>query len=210
MGSAKMGNKFTDITFTESVKDIQEIMGSRKIYEKGEGPFELHHEFGPDEREFLSARDSFYMATVSETGWPYVQHRGGPEGFVKVLSNKEFGFADFSGNRQYISVGNLKKSDRVALIFVDYPNRARLKILGHAQIVSQESHPELMAKLAPEGYGAKIERGFLIQLEGFDWNCPQHITRRWPEAHIWKVVTPLHEKIRDLEAKLGKFQDSEK
>lgn len=131
-----MGNSFTKIAFTDAVKEVQELMGSRRSYARfEEGPDKNGH-FTENEKDFLATRDSFYMASVSETGWPYVQHRGGPPGFIQVLSPTEFGMADFAGNRQYVSVGNLSRDDRAAFIFMDYPHQARLKILGHVRVIA--------------------------------------------------------------------------
>ncbi len=133
-----MGNKFAEIAFTPGVRAMQKKMGSSKYYDKTLGGEPFNQELGPDETAFIRRRDTFYMASVSETGWPYVQHRGGPAGFIKVLDATTLGFADYRGNRQYVSVGNVLKDDRVALILVDYPNRTRLKLLGHARIVGTD------------------------------------------------------------------------
>ncbi|WP_243692146.1 pyridoxamine 5'-phosphate oxidase family protein [Caulobacter sp. BK020] len=156
--------------------------------------------FTANEEAFIAARDSFYMASMSETGWPYVQHRGGPPGFLRVIDETTLAFADFRGNRQYISVGNLDANDRVALILVDYPRRARLKILAHAERLALDAEPELLPKLLDPGYRAKPERIFRLRLAAFDWNCPQHIVPRFTEAEISRAVQPLHEKLEALEA----------
>jgi predicted pyridoxine 5'-phosphate oxidase superfamily flavin-nucleotide-binding protein len=156
--------------------------------------------FTDNESAFIEARDSFYMATVSETGWPYVQHRGGPPGLLKVLDETTLGFADFRGNRQYISLGNVAANDRVALILMDYPNRTRLKILAHAEAHDLASESGLAARLALAGYKGKPERAFLLHLESFDWNCPQHITPRFTAAEIEIAVSPLYTRIAALEA----------
>jgi predicted pyridoxine 5'-phosphate oxidase superfamily flavin-nucleotide-binding protein len=183
------------------VRAVQKSMSSSKYYDKiGKGePY--NHELGPEEMDFIALRDTFYMASVSETGWPYVQHRGGPPGFIKVLDATTLGFADYRGNRQYVSVGNVLKDDRVALILVDYPNRTRLKLLGHARIVSPDE-TDLLATLDVPAYGARVERGFLIKIAAFDWNCPQHITPRFTEAEIESVMGNLKERLADLEAQL--------
>ena len=171
-----MGHKFQEIAFTDTVKSVQAQLGSRRGYSRREGgDFDFNDVLGPREAAFIGDRDSFYMASVSETGWPYVQHRGGPAGFVRVLDEKTIGFADFSGNRQYVSVGNLMTDDRVSLFFMDYPNRTRLKLLGRARIVGSDE-TAILEKLAPADYKARIERGLVITVEAFDWNCPQHIT----------------------------------
>ena len=194
-----MGNRFAEIAFTETVKQVQQEHGSRRSYARMEGGPEVHGELGADEIGFLALRDSFYMASVGETGWPYLQHRGGPPGFVRVLDPKTIGFADFVGNRQYISVGNVTKEDRVALFFMDYRNQTRLKILGHASLVPPD-RKERLDRLVLPGYGARVERGVVIRIEGFDWNCPQHITPRFTLAEVEAAVAPLHERIRELEA----------
>lgn len=196
-----MGHRFAELAFTPAVKAAQERLGSRAAYrrlEEGEGPH--HDRLGPAEAAFLAARDSFYLATVSETGWPYVQHRGGPPGFLKVLDERTLGFADFRGNRQYVSLGNLARDDRVALILVDYPNRRRLKLLGRARPTEE---PVVLARLEPPGYPARVERGFLVAVEAFDWNCPQHITPRFTAAEIAAAVAPLRARIAELEAALA-------
>ncbi len=143
------------------------------------------------------------MATVSENGWPYIQHRGGPAGFLKMLDTKTLAFADFRGNRQHISVGNIAHDDRVSLFLMDYPRQARLKILGRMQAVDLADKPELAASLATPGHKAKIERALVIKVEAFDWNCPQHITQRFTLAEIEPAVSSLRAKIADLEAKLA-------
>jgi predicted pyridoxine 5'-phosphate oxidase superfamily flavin-nucleotide-binding protein len=142
------------------------------------------------------------MASVSETGWPYVQHRGGPAGFIKVIDSRAIGFADYRGNRQYVSVGNLSNDDRVAMIFVDYPSRSRLKLLGHARIVGPEQ-TELLGSLQTPGYRARVERGFVVHIAAFDWNCPQHITPRFTEAQITVATAPLRARIEALEKELA-------
>jgi len=175
---------FADIAFTPTVKELQEAAGSRASYARMDGP---GHDLGPREWAFLEERDSFYMASVSETGWPYVQHRGGPAGFLRVLDADTIGFADFQGNKQYVSTGNLMNDNRVSLILVDYPNRQRLKILGHARFVGEDGTPEERAalkKLALPDYRARVERGVLINVAAFDWNCPQHITARYTVDEI--------------------------
>lgn len=196
-----MGNKFSEIAFTDEVKSAQETSGSRSSYARMEDRADTNHLLGPTEIAFIAARNSFYMATVSQTGWPYVQHRGGPAGFVRVLDETSLGFADFRGNRQYISVGNLAKEDRVSLFFMDYPNRTRLKLLGRARAVELDDTATL-EKLELPDYRTRVERGIVIKVEGFDWNCPQHITPRFTSAEIEDAVQPLHQRIAELEARL--------
>lgn len=187
-----MSLRFAELMFTPTVKAVQERLGSRGAYERFEEPgAPARAQLTEDERTFIATRDSFYMATISESGWPYVQHRGGPPGFLKVLDERTLGFADYRGNRQYVSVGNLVTDDRVSLILVDYPNRRRLKILGHARMVDVKAAPELVERVSDPSYGARIERGMLITVEGFDWNCPQHITPRFTAAEIAAGIAPI-------------------
>lgn len=194
-----MGHKFAELAFTANVKAEQAERGSRRSYERFEQGEDHHDVLGPQEAAFISMRDSFYMATVSETGWPYVQHRGGPAGFLKVLDEKAIGFADFRGNRQYISVGNLKSNDRVSLFLMDYVNKARLKILGRARIVDASDEVTLK-RLAILEYRAQVESGMLIRVEAFDWNCSQHITQRFTVAEIEAATEPLRKRINELES----------
>ncbi len=173
-----MTHKFAEIAFTPTVKKLQEDYGSRKSYARMEDGPDRNNVITGREAAFIAARDSFYMATVSETGWPYIQHRGGPKGFLTVLDEHTLGFADFRGNKQYVSTGNLMNEDRVSLILMDYPNRTRLKIFGRTRIIGLEDMA-LLAKLERPDYKAVVERGMIIRIEGFDWNCPQHITPRF-------------------------------
>lgn len=197
-------SRFSTIAFTPAVKAVQVEQGSRAAYaraearERGElaGPGDA---LGDDEIAFLAARDSCYLASVGEGGWPYVQHRGGPPGFVRVLDPHTLGFADLRGNRQYISVGNVGGDPRVALIFMDYPNQARLKVLARARLVTSAEAPDVLARLVVPGTTARVERGFVLDVEGFDWNCPQHITPRFTAAEIQAQVAPLHERLLALE-----------
>lgn len=198
-----MGHRFAELAFTDRVKALQEADGSRASYQRLERGTTDHDRLGPAEASFIAARDSFYMATVSETGWPYLQHRGGPRGFLKVLDEGTIGFADFRGNRQYVSVGNLLGDDRVALILVDYANRRRLKILGRARAVTTDDAARL-GRLDVPGYRAKVERGLVIAVEAFDWNCPQHLTPRFTAEEIAGAVAPLHARIAELEAALAR------
>ncbi len=159
---------------------------------------------GEDEQAFIADRDSFYLGTVSETGWPYIQHRGGPRGFLKVLDAKTLAFADFSGNRQMLSTGNLAMNDRVVLFLMDYPQRARLKILGHARVIDARENPDLLPKVLPEGFkAAQVERIFVIDVLSYDWNCSQYITPRFTAEEVEAAVTPLRERIAELERQLA-------
>ena len=157
---------------------------------------------GEDERGFIESRDSFYMATVSENGWPYIQHRGGRRGFLKVVSPTSLAFADYKGNRQMLSTGNLAKADRVSLFLMDYPQRARLKILGRARVEDAREHPELVAQFAEPADRRLVERIFLIDVVSFDWNCPKYITPRFTADEVAEAVAPLHARIAELEALL--------
>jgi uncharacterized protein len=197
-----MRHRFAELAFTPTVRAVQEAQGSRTHYDRMEHGDALNDELTGHEAEFIAERDSFYMASVSETGWPYVQHRGGPVGFVKVIDSKTIGFSDFRGNRQYVSLGNLVGDDRVAMIFVDYASRSRLKLLGHAKVVGPEQ-TELLARLQTPGSRAKVERGFLVRIAAFDWNCPQHITPRFTEAQVAMATAPLRERIEMLEQQLA-------
>ena len=158
------------------------------------------HILGDRESTFIEARDGFYQATVNEDGWPYVQFRGGPSGFLKVLDDRTIGYADFRGNVQYISVGNLAANDRVSLILMDYPNRRRLKIWARARIVHHDEDPELLERLEVPTYRARVERAVVLTVEAFDWNCPQHITPRFTEAEVEEVLEPFRDRIAELEA----------
>jgi predicted pyridoxine 5'-phosphate oxidase superfamily flavin-nucleotide-binding protein len=197
--STPMVHRFGEIAFTDTVKRIQEQMGSRGAYAQREGGEAMNVALSAREAAFIGARDSFYMGSVGETGWPYVQHRGGPAGFVRVLDEKTLGFADFRGNRQYVSVGNVTTDNRVSLFFMDYPNKARLKIFGRAKLIGAED-AETLAKLEVPDYRARVERGFLIDVEAFDWNCPQHITQRYTLAEVEAATAPLRARIAELEA----------
>jgi predicted pyridoxine 5'-phosphate oxidase superfamily flavin-nucleotide-binding protein len=197
-----MNSRFSEIAFTPAVKRLQELDGSRAAYARGDAGGGSPDPLNAGEAEFIRERDSFHMATVSETGWPYLQHRGGPKGFLKVLDAHTLAFADFQGNRQHVSEGNLAGNDRVALILMDYANRRRLKVLGRARVVDAQEDPGLVQSLADPGYRAKVERAVVIRVEAFDWNCPQHITPRFSETELEPVVEPLRARIRELEEQL--------
>lgn len=188
--------QFGDIAFTDHVKAEQEARGSREMYE-GMTARPAPDGFGDREAAFISIRDSFYMATVSEDGWPYIQHRGGPRGFLKLLSPTQLGFADYRGNRQYVSVGNLQTDKRVSLFLMDYPNRARLKLLGKANVQEADANPDLASKLGVEDQGT-VERLFTIDIEAFDWNCPQFITPRFTEAELAASLSPMVDELQTL------------
>ena len=200
-----MSHAFGDIAFTSSVKAAQQRDGSRagfaRNFESGGEVF--NHRLTDAEADFIAAQRSFYMATVSESGWPYVQHRGGPRGFLKVLDTKTLGFADFVGNRQLISVGNAAANDRVALILVDYANRVRLKVLGRLALTDLKPQDGLAGKLLDPGYRARPQRAMLITVEGFDWNCPQHIPVRVDAEDVQRALDERDAHIAALQAQLA-------
>jgi hypothetical protein len=192
-----MAHRFAEIAFTPEIRAIQAEQGSRSSYAPMDEGEDYNHRLGAREATFIAARDSFYLASVSETGWPYVQHRGGPAGFMKILDERSIGFADFSGNRQYVSTGNFRTDNRVALFFMDYPNRRRLKMLGRVRTVGLDE-PGLLAQLEDAGYPAQVERGFIIEVEAYDWNCPQHITPRFTAMEVEEQLTSLRIENRRL------------
>lgn len=202
-----MAHQYAKIAFTETVRQVQSEQNSRNGYAGMDQGEDYNYLLSQNEADFIQARDSFYMASVSETDWPYLQHRGGPKGFMQVIDESTLGFADFSGNRQYVSTGNFRTNDRVALFFMDYPNRRRLKMLGRIELV-ENTDWDLMATLeeassGKEGrYRASVERGFLIHIEAFDWNCPQHITPRFSEDEIEKAIAPLLAENKALKEQL--------
>ena len=205
-----MARAFADIGFTPSVKSAQARYGSRRANERIENAQDRGDELTPVESEYIATRDSFYQATVSQTGWPYVQFRGGPPGFLKVIDPKTIGYADFRGNVQYVSVGNLNADGRIALILMDYPNRQRLKVWGHARIVHDEEEPALLASLRVEGYKARVERAVIITVAAIDWNCPQHITPRFSEAEVNAAIAPLMAELQSLRPRLKRTSDRDK
>ena len=203
-----MATAFAEIAFTPSVKAAQSLYGSREKNARFELAEDARNQLTEFEADFIAERDSFYQATVSESGWPYVQHRGGPKGFVKVLDDRTIGFADFRGNVQYLSVGNLGANNRISLILVDYPNRQRLKVWGRVHIIHENEDPEIIAKLEVPTYRARVERGIVIRIEALDWNCPQHITRRYSKAEVDKLIAPLVDEIKTLKARVTEFEYS--
>ena len=193
-----MAERFMQIVLTPAVQRAQDTYFGR--HQSVDAAPEINP-LTREEAAFIAARDSFYMATVNSDGWPYLQHRGGPAGFLKVLDPQTLGFADFKGNRQLVSTGNLAASDRVSLFLMDYPRRERLKILGHARVLDARAERDLAAQLTPTpDLLGKVERLFLIQVVSFDWNCPQYITPRYTEAEVQVAVAPLRQRIAELEA----------
>ncbi|WP_419814197.1 pyridoxamine 5'-phosphate oxidase family protein [Glacieibacterium sp.] len=193
-----MANAFLTIATTPSVLAAQVANGSAGLYDKV-GSSRPSDRFGPAETAFIALRDSFYMASVSETGWPYVQHRGGPPGFLKILDETTLAFPDFRGNRQYISLGNTAANDRVAIVLMDYPNRRRLKLYARIEARDLGGDRSLAEALDLTGYRGVTERGFVLHLEAFDWNCPQHITPRFTQAEIAAASAPLAARLGELE-----------
>jgi uncharacterized protein len=201
-----MSHKFFDLTFTPSVKKVQEHYGTRRNYERVESGEPDFFGLTEDETEFIATRDSFYLATVGENNQPYVQFRGGPKGFLKVLDAQTLGYDDFRGNLQYISTGNLSVNNWAALILMDYANQRRLKILARAEIKDVTDAPELAEKLKVPNYKAKIERTVVLHVEAFDWNCPQHITPRYTIEEVKAMNQPLYEHLEKLEAEIRRLK----
>jgi predicted pyridoxine 5'-phosphate oxidase superfamily flavin-nucleotide-binding protein len=196
-----MGKRFAELAFTPLVKEQQRLHGSRQAYARVEEFGDPGDRLGPQEQEFIHERDGFYMGSVTESGWPYVQFRGGPKGFLRVLDEQTLGFADLRGNKQYISVGNLEHDDRVALFLMDYPNKSRLKILGHAKVHEGTAEArKLLETLGVVGEKTPAERAVLVHVEAFDWNCPQHITPRYTEEELVKMLEPMRLRLEALEA----------
>ena len=201
-----MSNAFLDIAATPAVKAQQSAHGSRQAYARLEGGDPKNTRLDAAEEAFIAARDSFYMATVSASGWPYVQHRGGPAGFLRVLDERTLAFADYSGNKQYISLGNLAGDGRAALILVDYPARRRLKLFVRMKARDLAADSVLADAVATPGYRARPERAFVLHVEAFDWNCPQHITPRFTEAEIAAATAPLVARLEALEAENARLR----
>lgn len=201
-----MAQAYFDIAYTPGVKAAQSANGSGEYWASFKGKKE-NDRLTAAEAEFIATRDSFYMASVSETGWPYVQHRGGPASFLRVIDEKTLAFADFRGNRQYISVGNVTANDRVALFLMDYPHRRRLKIYARIEVKDLAADSALAEKLVMPGYAAKIERAFVLHVEAFSWNCPQHITPRFTEAEVDAALRPVRAYIAQIEAENRMLRD---
>lgn len=201
-----MALAYFDIAYTPSVKAAQAANGSAEYWSDFKGKKE-NDRLTAAEAEFIATRDSFYMASVSETGWPYVQHRGGPQGFLRIIDEKTLAFADFRGNRQYISLGNVAANDRVALFLMDYAHRRRLKIYARIETKDPAADPALAQKLAMPGYPARIERAFVLHVEAFSWNCPQHITQRFTEAEVDAALRPVRAYIAQIEAENRMLRD---
>jgi len=195
-----MGRRFAELAFTPAVREQQRLHGSRHLYERVENSTDLGNRLGEEERAFLESRDGFYMASVTETGWPYIQFRGGEKGFLHVLDEQTIAFADLRGNKQYISLGNVQKDDRVALFFMDYRRQSRLKILGRVRVYEgTEEARSWIEKLRIAGEKTPAERAMVIAVEAFDWNCPQHITPRYTESELAEILVPMRKRMEELE-----------
>ena len=194
-----MATKYLDLTFTESVRRAQTQYYGRagKIVGAPE-----RDPLGQAEAELIAAQDSFYLGSISESGWPYIQHRGGPQGFLRVVNETTLAFADYKGNRQLLTTGNVSVNDRVALFLMDYKNRERLKILGHARVEDARAYPELVTKLADPKMQSVVERLLFIDVVSFDWNCPKYITPRYSIKEVEELAGPLRARIAELEAEL--------
>ena len=200
-----MAKNFASLAFTDAVKEMQEKMGSRKSYARMEKDTYVDG-LTENEIDFIRQQNSFYMASIGENKFPYIQHRGGPKGFVKVLDAKRIGFIDFKGNMQYISVGNIATNNNVALIMVDYPSRTRLKILVKAEIVELKDDKTLYDSLDLADYKFRPERMMVLHIEAYDWNCPQHITARYTVEEIEAAFAPQRKLIANLEAEINELK----
>jgi uncharacterized protein len=198
---------YAKLAFSEAIQKLQEKYGSRPNYARME---KMGDRVGLDSQEmqFIAQIDSFYMASIGENGFPYIQFRGGPKGFLKVLDEERIAFLDFRGNMQFISLGNLTKNNRVALILLDYPSKTRLKIYAEAQVLALEENLELAEKLKIENYKAKPERIIVLKIKAFDWNCQQHISPRYTVAQIQEVFEAQQAYIQQLEEELKKLKQN--
>jgi predicted pyridoxine 5'-phosphate oxidase superfamily flavin-nucleotide-binding protein len=200
-----MARNFGEIAYSTPVKEMQEKLGSRASYARMEKATYVDG-LTPVEADFIARRDSFYMASFGENGYPYIQHRGGPKGFLKVLDPKRLGFIDFKGNMQYITVGNMATNNNVALILVDYPAKARLKIYARAEILEFKDNQGLYQQLDLDGYKFRPERMMVLNVEAYDWNCPQHITPKYTAEEIEQAFAPQRNHIEQLEAEIARLK----
>ena len=199
-----MAQNYRHTLFNDAVKALQEEHGSRAAYLKMDaGADGTPDRLTDKELGYIAQRDSFYMASVNADGWPYMQHRGGPAGFLRHIAGNRIGFADYRGNKQYIRTANLMGNDRVSLFLMDYPNKERLKLVGHAHSVELADDPAAVTALMPEGYRATPERAFFIDVIGWEWNCSQHITPRFTEAEISAAIRPMADELNQLRAEVA-------
>jgi predicted pyridoxine 5'-phosphate oxidase superfamily flavin-nucleotide-binding protein len=208
-----MLHKWLQLASTPSVKAARERYGGAAHYARLDGTSDpdgpvRNDRLGEVEKAFIAGRDGFYLATVSETGWPYVQYRGGAAGFLRVLDDHTLGFADFRGNRQYVTTGNVAANDRVSLFLMDYAHQRRLKIFGRLRMVDEAADPKLVEAVAVKGYAGRIERAAMVAVEAFDWNCPQHITPRFTQEELEQVLAPAREEIKSLRAENQRLRQS--
>ena len=199
-----MAHKYREVTMTPAVLKAEEQYYGRA---RAPQPVAENDALGPDEQAFIAERDSFYLGIITEGGWPYIQHRGGPKGFLKIIDDQTIAFADFGGNKQYISTGNLTTDNRVALIMVDYPHQARLKILGRTEILTGEPAREWIERHRDPADKSAIERVYVIRVEAFDWNCPQHITPRFTAEQVKEALAPLERRLEELELENKKLRE---
>lgn len=193
-----MPHRYLETLTTPSVQSAQQRYGSRASMARIVAGWDTDDRLGDGEEAFIADSDGFYLATVTETGWPYLQYRGGPPGFLRVLDATTLGWADFRGNRQYLSVGNLGASPRVSLFLMDYAHQRRLKILGTADVADARDDSTLAASLAAPAYDARVERAIVVRVHGFDWNCPQHITPRFSAAELAPALDPIEAEMQRL------------
>lgn len=198
-----MGHRFLALTTTPDVQSARTRWEGGDAYaDAAEGP-DYNDRLGPAEAAFIAARNGFYLGSVNADGWPYIQFRGGPQGFLRVLDDTTLAFADFRGNRQQLTAGNVAGDDRVALFLMDYTRKRRLKLLGRLSYVDD---PEIVARVALPGYPARVQRVARIAVAAFDWNCQQHIPVRFDEAEVTAAVAPLHARIAELEAENNRLR----
>ena len=204
-----MAKNYATLAFTDAVKALQELHGSRRTYAR---VAESRQNNGLSEQEivFITERDSFYLSSIGENGYPYIQHRGGPAGFIKVLDANTLGIVDFEGNKQYITVGNLQTHPQVSLIMVDYPRQARLKLYADATIVELKDDPALFQQLDPSDYPHRPERMMVFKIQAYDWNCPQHITPRYTVSEIQAAFAPQHAYLEALEKEVQELRAAQK
>lgn len=196
---------YAQLAFTEPVKALQQQEGSRRAYEQRE-KYQVTDGLSENEMQFIADQNSFYLASYGENDYPYIQHRGGPRGFLKVIDDKTIGFVDFTGNKQYISVGNISTHPNVALILVSYPHRARLKVYARARVVALDEDPDLFEQLDLQDYPHRPERMIVFDIRAYDWNCPQHITPRYTVEEIEEAMAPQKAYIEQLEAEIARLK----